>query len=543
MLTKLGPFEILEVIGRGGMGTVYRGIDPIIGRPVAIKVIRLLGYNDSEEQAWLKDRLFREARAAGGLCHPGIVTIYHVGEEQDVAYIVMEFVDGPNLQEIMANEGLKDKDKLCRVLLESAAALDYAHKRGLVHRDIKPANIMVTASGITKVTDFGIAKTNLGQTATKTGMILGTPFYMSPEQIRGKALDGRSDQFALAVIAYEIVTGRKPFAAEQMTSVCYQIIHEEPLSAKDVNPGVGAEVAAVVKRGLAKEADARYATCTEFAEALLAAVRLPEQRETAALTGVAQPVSAPPISEQPEKTAPPTSAPFVAARDQSRNRLMLAGAALVVVAAGLWLMGHKKEPAVPEPPPVSDLRPTPIISGGQSPSSAVASQPVEIAAAPSPRAPIVPAQPTPAAATDEFKPSIEPAQESKPAPNGGKKSSAQKGLAIWTGHLAASGLLTIDGARASVGSLTSALPGRPVTIQVYPAESTGTGLTVFTSDSQYATAATINTPRGPATFTFDPRHATDIVLFEAPSAQNNWEHLVLRVNRKVSACVIEWSAE
>src|SRR6476469_8761579 len=147
------------------MGTVYRGIDPILGRPVAIKVIRLLGYNDNEEQAWLRDRLFREARAAGSLCHPSIVTIYHVGEEQDVAYIAMEFVDGPNLQQIMAAEGPKDKTMLCRILVEAAAALDYAHKRGLVHRDIKPANIMVTAAGMTKVTDFGIAKTSLGQTA------------------------------------------------------------------------------------------------------------------------------------------------------------------------------------------------------------------------------------------------------------------------------------------------------------------------------------------------------------------------------------------
>jgi serine/threonine protein kinase len=218
MLTKLGPFQILEVIGRGGMGTVYRGLDPIIGRPVAVKVIRLLGYNDGDEQTWLRDRLFREARAAGSLSHPSIVTIYQVGEDQDVAYIAMEFVDGPTLQEKMKEP--VDKVMICRILCETAAALDHAHKCGLVHRDIRPANIMVTASGATKVTDFGIAKANLSQTATQTGVILGTPFYMSPEQIRGSPPDGRSDQFALAVIAYEVFTGRKPFQAEHPTSVC-----------------------------------------------------------------------------------------------------------------------------------------------------------------------------------------------------------------------------------------------------------------------------------------------------------------------------------
>jgi serine/threonine protein kinase len=200
VLTKLGPFQILEVIGRGGMGTVYRGIDPIIGRAVAVKIIRLVGYHDSDEQEWLRDRLFREARAAGSLCHPNIVTIYQVGEEQDLAYIAMEFVDGATLESVLVTEGAKDKAMLCRILCETAAALDYAHRRGLVHRDIKPTNIMLTGSGQTKVTDFGIAKTMLGQTATKTGMVLGTPFYMSPEQIRGTKLDGPSDQFALAAV-------------------------------------------------------------------------------------------------------------------------------------------------------------------------------------------------------------------------------------------------------------------------------------------------------------------------------------------------------
>jgi tRNA A-37 threonylcarbamoyl transferase component Bud32 len=452
MITRLGPFQILEEVGRGGMGTVYRGLDPIIGRPVAVKVIRLVGYTDSEEQLWMRGRLFREARAAGRLCHSGIVTIYQVGEEEDVAYIAMEFVDGPTLKQLLEPGRNVSQEELCRILMEAAAALDYAHERGLVHRDIKPENIMVTGAGVTKVTDFGIAKTMLGQTATRTDGMAGTPLFMSPEQIRGQELDGRSDQFALAVIAYRIFTGRFPFEAEHVTSVCYQIIHEEPPAPEDLVPGIGPEITAVINRGLSKEAANRFPTCTEFATALDAAYRkrphaceIKARPETAAKAG---------------RTVWQAAMGFVLA-------LVLLGAAAAFT----------RRPAV---------IPTPV-------------QP----------------QTAPVARV--------------------------KGHLVWTGVARQGDLVTISATQASIGSVAGALPGVPVRIRLYPAEQTPHGLSVFLSDSPEPPPE-ILTPLGPATFVFDPRHATDLTVFDAP-APNQWERLRVHVNANVSAFLVEWESD
>jgi len=272
-MAKIGPFEILELVGRGAMGAVYRAVDTVIGRVVAIKVIRLIGYNDGDEAAFLKDRLFKEARAAGGLTHPGIVTVYQLGSQDNEAYIVMEYIDGSTLESRLTPGTPADPLLRSRVLKDVAAALDYAHSRGIVHRDIKPANIMLTGPpdgipGAVKITDFGIAKTLLGHTVSQTGAILGTPFYMSPEQVCGMALDGRSDQFALAVIAYQMLTGRRPFEGEQVTSICYQIVHAEPSSPVIWNPELPQAVAEVLDRALHKDPAKRFPTCTEFAAAL-----------------------------------------------------------------------------------------------------------------------------------------------------------------------------------------------------------------------------------------------------------------------------------
>ncbi len=560
MLTKLGPFQILEVIGRGGMGTVYRGIDPIIGRAVAVKVIRLIGYNDQDEQIWLKERLFREARAAGNLCHPSIVTIFQVGEEQDVAYIAMEFVDGPTLEAIMAKTEPLDKATICRVLGEAASALDHAHQWGLVHRDIKPANIMVTAAGTTKVTDFGIAKTTFGET-TKTGMILGTPCYMSPEQVLGQPLDGRSDQFALAVVAYEMLTGQRPFRAENPTSICYQIIHEEPLSPELVNPSVGAGVSAVLKKGLAKEAGGRYSTCSEFAQALLAGVNTPSEERRAV-----EPAAAPrpnPPSEQTTTFQPPLPPPrpAVPAGRKASAKPLWVPAAFVFAAAliGIWFTWVKL--STQRSTPLAAVQSSATVSPSPSPAAAVletAEKPARdvpldrvTAIAPAPaaagqtepaRSPAVPEPPDADVAKLPEQAKPHPGSESRAAPPEVIK--LRKGIVVWTGHFASGGLLTIAGSRASTGSLSGALPGTPVSVQVYPAEAGRDGLTVFTSNPRYATPAAAKTAAGNAIFTFDPRHATDIVVFESPGAQNNWERLVVRINNsKISACVIEWQAQ
>ena len=247
------------------MGIVYRALDPAIGRTVAIKTIRLNEFVDLKERARLRDRLMREAQSAGILSHPNIVTIYDVSEENDVAYIAMEFVDGPTLDH-MLHTAPPDQKLIVSIVRQTATALDYAHKRGIVHRDIKPANIMIHEGTIAKIADFGVAKIQSNQ-MTQSGTILGTPNYMSPEQIQGHAVDGTADQFSLAVIAYELVTGEKPFAGDSMTTLLFKIVKEEPIAPKQINPSLGWPVDVVLKRALAKNPAERYATCSDFAHA------------------------------------------------------------------------------------------------------------------------------------------------------------------------------------------------------------------------------------------------------------------------------------
>src|SRR5437870_3072504 len=200
-MDRIGRYKIVREMGRGAMGVVYHAIDPSIGRPVAIKTIQLGGNRKPEEQERLRERLFREARSAGMLSHPGIVTIYDVAQEGDLAYIAMEYVDGPTLDQVLSGPEPLSPEMMFNVLGQTAVSLDYAHQKGIVHRDIKPANIMIAADNTVKIADFGIAKITAAEQFTMTGSIVGTPHYMSPEQVQGQSVDGRSDQFSLAVIA------------------------------------------------------------------------------------------------------------------------------------------------------------------------------------------------------------------------------------------------------------------------------------------------------------------------------------------------------
>jgi serine/threonine protein kinase len=250
------------------MGVVYHALDPNIGRPVAIKTLRIADMRKPEDQQRLRERLLREARSAGLLSHPGIVTIYDVEQQGDLAYIAMEYVDGPTLDQLLSQGGSIAPTQLFSILGQTAAALDYAHQKGIVHRDIKPANIMIAADGTAKITDFGIAKITTTDQFTMTGTIVGTPHYMSPEQVQGQAVDGRSDQFSLAVIVYEILTGEKPYTGEHLTTVVYKIVAEEPVAPNRLNPSLGSAIESVLRKGLAKKPDARYRTCSEFTEAL-----------------------------------------------------------------------------------------------------------------------------------------------------------------------------------------------------------------------------------------------------------------------------------
>ncbi len=250
------------------MGVVYHAIDPNIGRPVAIKTIHFGNNRKPEETDRMRERLFREARSAGMLSHPGIVTIYDVEQQGDLAYIAMEYVDGPTLDQVLSEPDPMDGGRMFSILGQTAVALDYAHSKGIVHRDIKPANIMLSDDGTAKIADFGIAKITAAENLTMTGSIVGTPHYMSPEQVQGQPVDGRSDQFSLAVIAYEMLTGEKPYTGEHLTTVVYKIVAEEPVPPRRLNPSLSAGIENVLRKALSKKPDARYRNCQEFSEAL-----------------------------------------------------------------------------------------------------------------------------------------------------------------------------------------------------------------------------------------------------------------------------------
>ncbi len=251
---------------------VYRAQDPAIGRIIAIKTIRLSDFTDTSERERLRERLFREAQSAGMLSHPNIVTIYDIAEENGLAYIFMECVDGPPLEKVLNGvEPIRSENALS-ILRQTATALDYAHQKGIVHRDIKPANILIHERTLAKITDFGVAKI-MSQQMTQSGVMMGTPNYMSPEQVQGHAVDGRADQFSLAVIAYEMLTGEKPFLADQLPALLFRIVREDPVPPQRLNPTIGAQVEAVLKKALAKSANDRYGTCLQFVDALAGALQ------------------------------------------------------------------------------------------------------------------------------------------------------------------------------------------------------------------------------------------------------------------------------
>lgn len=268
---RFGRYLIRRELGRGAMGVVYDAIDPMIGRRVAVKVMHMKAMTDPHEAEFMRERLFREARSAGQLFHPGIVIVFDVGQERDFAFIAMEPVDGPTLQQMLGSGRLLAISEVLRILQQTAAALDYAHQHGVVHRDIKPANIMLQYDGTVKVADFGIAKIMSTQQATVTGTILGTPSYMSPEQIEGRSVDGRSDQFSFAVMAYELLTGTRPFEADSIPSLAHLIVYGPRPSARAANQALPPGVDAVLQRGLSQSPGKRFTSCGELVAALEAA--------------------------------------------------------------------------------------------------------------------------------------------------------------------------------------------------------------------------------------------------------------------------------
>jgi serine/threonine-protein kinase len=252
---QIGRYEILEEIGRGAMGVVFKGRDPLIGRAVAVKTITA----GVAESADLLERFYREARAAGGLQHPNIVTIYEMAESGGAPFIAMEYLEGESLEKIIARKPALPLATKIAYVAQACRALEYAHRRGVVHRDIKPANIMVTGDGIVKVVDFGIAR--LADTSkTQTGSLLGTLAYMSPEQLRGEHADARCDVWALGVVFYELIAYQRPFRGENHAALLLSILQNEPLPIRQLVPDCPIAVERVVSRALLKDGKARYFT-------------------------------------------------------------------------------------------------------------------------------------------------------------------------------------------------------------------------------------------------------------------------------------------
>lgn len=262
----LGRYEILAELGKGAMGVVYRAIDPMLGRPVAIKTVNMS--DDPEEMAEYEARFYQEAKAAGGLNHPNIVTIHDIGKSGNLAFMAMELLEGPELRAIMKPGEPLAPARAVEIAAQVAEGLAYAHQRGVVHRDVKPANIMILPNEVAKITDFGIARMRQAEVRTQTGVVLGSPRYMSPEQVAGKRAEPRSDIFSLGVILYEMLTGKPAFAGEDVTSVMYQILNVVPPAPSSVNPAVPAVLDFIVAKALAKTADERYADAAELARDL-----------------------------------------------------------------------------------------------------------------------------------------------------------------------------------------------------------------------------------------------------------------------------------
>jgi serine/threonine-protein kinase len=402
-LTKIGRYQILGELGRGAMGVVYRAHDPNIGREVAIKTIHL-----DKQEAEAVERFRREAKAAGNLSHPNIITIYDAGEDKGVFYIAMELLSGETLQQILA-KGAMRVGEMIRIIEQVSAALDYAHARHVVHRDIKPANIMISG-GHVKVMDFGVAKI-ASTMATATNRVVGTPSYMSPEQIGGGAIDGRSDIFSMGAMLYEMAAGTRPFRGENIAAVMFQIMRADPAPLTDVNPSIPSGLNAVVRKALAKEPIARYQTGSELIADLRSFEALGTKESVQSVKASGASVGVRPAGSGEEPVSPDTrvetmlagAVPEAGRREpgpslwKQRKALVLAGAGVVLLLiAGLanWPTGTGRESApsagdlaVEPAPATAPLRPQ-----AQQPEPSAATAPAVRDASPSP-APTPPAAP------------------------------------------------------------------------------------------------------------------------------------------------------
>jgi serine/threonine protein kinase len=371
-LLKIGRYEILGELGRGAMGVVYEASDPTIGRHVAIKVLSLSGEDEARD---MRDVFMREARTAGRLSHPHIVTIHDAEEDPETksCYIVMEFVAGKTLERLLQSEPPLIPPSVLRLIQQVAEALDYAHRQNVVHRDLKPANILITPEGWVKLTDFGIAKIVARDAAARTATIMGTPSYMSPEQVTGGEVDGRSDLFSLGIILYQMLTRQKPFVGDT-AAVMFKIVYEDPAIPSKLNPDLGSHYDYLLLRCLSKARDKRYASARELLDDLEDILngnpprserRVPlEELGKAERTIITTKVSLPPLPAEGSarlasqgtgtgSSMQSPAPPVIAAKARTKGRPVWVGLAVLVMggAAALAAWNFRQRMREPIPPP------------------------------------------------------------------------------------------------------------------------------------------------------------------------------------------------
>ncbi len=453
-MEQIGRYTILGELGRGGFGIVYKAQDPKINRVVAIKTIPTQELRSFAGGKELYERFSREAQSAGSLSHPNIVTVFELAEDDAVTYIVMEFVPGRSLRDVMSDGTAIPVERKLSLIRQMAEALDFAHENGIIHRDVKPANILVTDAGVAKIADFGVAKIVSQQTMSATGAAVGTPSYMSPEQILAKGVDGRSDQFSLAVIAYELLTGKQPFDGDSLPALIHQILSIDPPDPATVSEQVERPGSDVLLRGLAKQSDQRYPTCVAFSDALRRAVINKEITATLPTAMVAAAVPTP-VVEAPA-VAKTTSSPLVKAG---------LAVGLGIAVAAVFIVRNGSQPA----PPVAPVVAAPEPSKPVAPVATVETKKSEpIKEVKKKDAPVAPPAPPPVLAETR---QAEPPDPSPDAPAAGYNGPPE-GRFSWSGVFGPGERLVIVRNRVRKGSVggSGLPPGIPLQVEASPAD-------------------------------------------------------------------------
>ncbi|MFZ2268322.1 MAG: serine/threonine-protein kinase [Azonexus sp.] len=350
-LAQLGRFKITGTLGQGAMGTVYRAHDPLLDRTVAIKTVGCAGMS-REEAAAFEERFYCEARSAGRLNHPNIVTIHDVGRSDDLAYIAMEYLNGHSLREILDSSVVLPVERSADIAAQIADGLAFAHANGVVHRDIKPANIMVFDNGTVKIADFGVAQMSSGA-QTVAGATFGSPKYMSPEQVSGQKVDGRSDVFSLGAVFYEMLVGRPPFTGDDLHAILYQVLNGAPPLPSTFIPNLPHGFDRIVARALAKNPDKRFQSVAEMAAALRKYRRIVRQAEKEQLGAGAAPATAGPGDATMLVKTVKAPVPAKKVKAPKANALRYAVPLFLLVVLVGWLVFNAAQPSASAASPAS----------------------------------------------------------------------------------------------------------------------------------------------------------------------------------------------